>query len=281
MDIGTAKVSQEKRRYVSHHLIDIIEPDSDFSAEHFRQEATNLIFKISTRGKIPFVVGGTGLYFKSLIYGLFEGPGKDKDLRNALEKLIKEKGVLFLHQKLKEVDPQTAEKVHFNDKKRVIRALEVYELTQKPISEFWKNQSKGDRTSSSSGVQDGREQEKESFHFLKIGLTQDRNELYRRIDDRCDEMLASGFVEEVKSLKNGGFSPDLQSMQAIGYKHIYQYLDGEINLAEMVRQFKRDTRRFAKRQWTLFLRFKNVFWFSPKEINKIKTLISHFLTENN
>ncbi len=261
MDIGTAKVSQEERNTVAHHLIDIVDPETHYTANHFYKDALRLIQEINQRGKLPFVVGGTGLYFKALIHGLFEGPERDDDLRSSLEDLSRRSDD-YLHQKLKTVDPKGAMKIHQNDKKRLIRALEVYQLTGKPISDHWEDQL-----------------ETERFDFLNIGLTLDRAELYQRIDERCDKMIDLGLIKEVEALKMRGCTPDLPSMKGIGYRHFIPYLNKELGLDECIRLFKRDTRRFAKRQWTLFLRIDNTHWYRPGDFSGIRDHIHRFLSE--
>ncbi len=262
MDIGTAKVSQEKWAIVPHHLIDIVDPETRYTANHFYTDAVRLIQEVSQRDKVPFIVGGTGLYFKALIHGLFEGPERDNDLRTSLEGLSHGNDGTDLHQKLKTVDPKGAMKIHQNDKKRLIRALEVFQLTGKPISEHWEDQWVTER-----------------FHFLKIGLTLDREELYQRINERCDEMLHLGLIKEVDNLIKRGCTPDMPSMKGIGYRHFFPYLNNEIDLDESTRLFKRDTRRFAKRQWTLFSRIQNTHWYKPVDYSKIRDHIHQFLSE--
>ncbi len=260
MDIGTAKVSQEERNTVAHHLIDIVDPEARYTVNHFLKDAVRLIQEVNQRGKVPFIVGGTGLYFKTLIHGLFEGPERDDDLRYSLEHLS-HRSDHYLHQKLETVDPKGAMNIHQNDTKRLIRALEVYQLTGKPISEHWKDQ-----------------METERFHFLKIGLTLDRAELYERINERCDQMLRLGLIKEVEGLKMRGYAPDIPSMKGIGYRHFIRYLNNEVGLDESIRLFKRDTRRFAKRQWTLFLRIENTHWYRPGDFSSIRDHIHRFLS---
>ncbi len=258
MNIGTAKVNKDEQKKVRHHLIDIVDPDSYFSAHHFYKKAFKLINSIS---KVPFIVGGTGLYFKVLIQGgLIEGLNRDNSIRKALEKTYANKGSEYLYNRLKKVDLNTAIKISKNDKKRIIRSLEVYELTGKPISELLSLQKKT-----------------EPFNFLKIGLTMTRDKLYEKINIRCENMIKNGLINEVKTLKDYGYPPNLISMQAIGYKHAYKYLDGELEYDEMIGLFKRDTRRFAKRQFTLFSKFENVNWFHPDQLDDIDNLIKVFL----
>ena len=260
MDIGTNKTTFDEMKGIPHHLINIVEPHIYYSARHFQNDANQLIREIQHRGNIPFVVGGTGLYFKALMFGLFDGPSRDDTIRSQIEDEINVKGVEYLYNELQTIDPEAAHKIHSNDKKRIIRALEVYRITKKPISHFWKLQSN-----------------KETHNFLKIGLTADRKELYQKIEERCDQMIQNGFIEEVKRLKEMGYSLSHQSMQAIGYKHFLKHLEGETNLNETIRLFKRDTRRYAKRQWTLFLSFNNTNWFYPNEIDKMEQLINNFI----
>jgi tRNA dimethylallyltransferase len=261
MDIGTAKVNKDDLKKVNHHLIDIVDPDNYFSVHHFYKRAFKVIKHIHGFDRVPFVVGGTGLYFKVLMQGgLVTGLDKDNNIRERLDKVYTNKGADCLYSYLKEVDYNTAIKLSKNDKKRIIRALEVYELTGRPMSAIITSK------------------EKETpFSFLKIGLTMDRELLYNRINKRCDDMLANGFIREVTRLKDHGYSLELTSMQAIGYKHIYQYLNGGVEYNEMVRLFKRDTRRFAKRQWTLFNRFENVNWFHPDQLDEMEELIKAFI----
>ncbi len=261
MDIGTAKASLEEQKQVPHHLLDVVNPGYLYSSQEFFDAAMEKIRQIMARNKIPFVVGGTGLYFKTLLQGgLFEGPQRNSLIREKLETLAQDKGTNHLHEKLLEVDPKSANQIHSNDKKRLIRALEVFEITSKPISEFWQQQPK-----------------KAPFHFLRIGLTMDRAQLYEKINQRCDAMLKQGLLEEVKALKEAGYSANLTSMQAIGYKHVYRYLNNEIDYDETLRLFKRDTRRYAKRQWTLFLRIEDTQWFHPRDFDQIKQTLEAFL----
>lgn len=261
MDIGTAKVSKSEQEIVPHHMIDILDPEIHFSTQDFYEQSIGVIEEILSRGKVPFVVGGTGLYYKALIQGgLFKGPKRDLKIRNNLEKLIQEKGTLFLYEQLKEIDLTYANQIHYNDKKRIIRALEVYHITGKPITDCWNDQPKN-----------------EPYDFLKIGLTSAREKLYQKIDERCDKMLEMGLIQEVEMLKSKGYHLGLASMEAIGYKHTFRYLDGQLDYEEMVRQFKRDTRRYAKRQWTLFLKIENALWYQPDELDEVKKQVDQFL----
>ncbi|MEK6692829.1 MAG: tRNA (adenosine(37)-N6)-dimethylallyltransferase MiaA, partial [Nitrospirota bacterium] len=215
MDIGTAKPSREQRKIVRHHMIDIVEPTEDFSVGEYLRGAKKIIEDLSKRGKIPLVSGGTGLYIKALTRGIFEGPKRDKGLRRMMEMEEEKHGKGYLYQKLKDSDPMAASKIHPSDLRRVIRALEVYQLGERPITDF---------------------QEKDTTVYLsspvKIGLTRERKELYRRIEERIDRMVSDGLEEEVKSLMERGCRDGMTSMQGLGYRHFMRYLMGEYSLGE-------------------------------------------------
>ncbi len=245
MDIGTAKVTKEEAQGVKHYLVDTLNPDEDFSVHIFQQMAKDSMKKIRENGKIPIMVGGTGFYIQSLIYDIaFDDTTKDTAYRLGLEQLAREKGNDYVHHMLKDIDPVSYEKIHANNLKRVVRALEYYRDTGEPIS-----------------VHNEKESQKESpYNLVFYVLTMDRKLLYERIDKRVDMMIEDGLVDEVKGLKEMGYSKDLVSMKGLGYKEIYEYLDGEYDLDEAVYILKRDTRHFAKRQLTWFKREKNVRW---------------------
>ncbi len=246
MDIGTAKPAPAERARVPHHLIDVVDPEEEFSAGRFVQLADEAIEDVGRRGKIPLVVGGTGMYVRALLEGIFGGPGADFRLREGLaETELKEPGAL--HKMLKNVDVKAADRIHPSDARRIIRALEVYEKTGKTISE---NQ----RQWCGEGSEGGR------YDYKIAGLAMPRPELYRRIDTRVENMMENGLLEEVKTLRENGCTRELPSMQALGYKQLLAHLDGELGLDEAVRLIKRDTRRYAKRQFTWFNAQKNVAW---------------------
>lgn len=246
MDVGTAKPSPEQRKRVPHHLLDIVGPDQPFSAADFRREAEKAIDDIHGRGRRIILVGGTGLYIRVLLKGLADSPGGDETIRNELKEIARNEGNEALHSMLSEVDPGTAEKLHPNDILRVIRALEVYRMAGRPISEL------RDRH----GFRDtGR------YNCLHIGLTVPRDELYRKIDDRVDWMMNHGFLEEVQSLLDQGYPPSLKPLRSIGYKEICSYVAGEYSLDEAVRLIKRDTRHYAKRQMTWLRKDIGIKWF--------------------
>jgi tRNA dimethylallyltransferase len=259
MDIGTAKPTPEEQRRVPHHLIDVINPDEKFSAAEYAKRATEAIYEILRRRKKPIVVGGSGLYIKALSQGLFEGPGANTKIRKRLEREAEELGKLHLYQRLKTIDPTAAKKIHPNDLKKIIRALEVYELTRKTISELHQK-----------GTYPLPEVE-----FVKAGLVLGRKELYRGIDERVDRMFALGFVEEVKGLINMGYSLELVALDTLGYKDILSYLEGEIDLNEATERMKQSTRNYAKRQLTWFRKDKEINWFDANDKDLIKKIISH------
>lgn len=243
MNIGTAKPSEEQRKIVRHHMIDIVEPTEDFSVGEYFRGAKKIIEDLSKREKIPLIAGGTGLYIKALTRGIFEGPKRDKGLRRMMEMEEEKHGKGYLYQKLRDSDPAAASKIHPSDLRRVIRALEVYRLGKRPITDF---QKRGTLSYLSGPV--------------KIGLTRDRKELYRRIEERVDRMVSDGLEEEVKSLMERGCHDGMTSMQGLGYSHFMRYLRGEYSLEEAVRLLKRDTKRYAKRQFTWFRKEEGIKW---------------------
>lgn len=243
MDIGTAKVPVNERRGIPHHLIDIVDPDEPFTVADYQRLAMEMIEDIVRRGRRPIVTGGTGLYVKSLTDGLdFTPAGEDPDYRRELHALAEREGPGVLHRRLEEVDPVTARRLHPHDVRRVIRALEVYRLTGRPMSE----------------VAGRRSVPIVPFMF---GLTMDRQALYERINRRVLRMIEAGWVEEVRRLLDRGYHRGLQSMQAIGYKEIAAYLAGEITLEEAVAIIQKGTRRYAKRQWSWFRSQPILEWF--------------------
>jgi tRNA dimethylallyltransferase len=253
MDIGTAKPTAEEQGRLQHHLIDVVDPDEPFDAADFVRKAGAVIRSVTARGKVPLLVGGTGLYLRSLIKGLASCPGRDPQLRARLHAFGAEHGTGALHRRLSEVDPETASRVHPMDTFRVIRALEVHELTGEPISSWRRRHERSQ----------GR-----LFPCRKLGLIRPRAELYRRIDRRVDTMLEAGLLEEVRSLLDKGYSPRLKSLQSLGYRHMIDFLSGRLSFEEAARQLKRDTRHYAKRQLTWFRADPEVRWFHPMEFVK-------------
>lgn len=250
MDIGSAKITSEEMAGVPHHMIDILEPFDEFNVVIFKEKVKQCIEEIVARNHIPILTGGTGFYIQAVLYDIdFTENEENSEIRKRLETLAKEKGAEYLHNRLAEVDKESAESIHANNIKRVIRALEFYELTGKKISEH-------------NEAERAKESAYDSCYFV---LNDDRAVLYERIDRRVDKMLEDGLVEEVMKLKEMGCDRTLVSMQGLGYKEILSYLDGEISLEEAVYLIKRDTRHFAKRQLTWFRREKEVIWINKNE----------------
>ena len=258
MDIGSAKIMPEEMDGVKHYLIDELEPSEEFNIVVFQQKAKAALEEIYANGQIPIVAGGTGFYIQALLYDInFDNQDCNEEFRCELEQIAKEQGNEVLHERLRAIDPVSAEKIHANNVKRVIRALEFYELTGKPISEH--NEA---------------EQQKESpYNFVYFVLTDERDNLYKRIDLRVDIMLKNGLVEEVQKLKDMGYHRDMVSMQGLGYKEILDYLDGKCTLEEAVYILKRETRHFAKRQLTWFRREREVNWIDKQAYHYDETAI--------
>ncbi|MCC8081965.1 MAG: tRNA (adenosine(37)-N6)-dimethylallyltransferase MiaA [Lachnospiraceae bacterium] len=250
MDIGSAKIRPEEMRGVPHYLVDILEPDEEFHVVRFQDLAREALADIYRKGQLPIVVGGTGFYIQALLYDIdFTEQDEDTDLRIEYERLAREKGAHFLHEKLRAVDPVSADAIHENNIRRTIRALEFYEKSGQPIS-----------------AHNEREREKESpYDFRYFVLNDHRDRLYEQIDRRVDLMLEQGLVNEVRALRERGFNRHMVSMQGIGYKEILSWLDGEISYEEAVRILKRDTRHFAKRQLTWFRRERDVIWINKPD----------------
>lgn len=244
MDIGTAKPTSEEMQGIPHHMIDIAEPEENFSVARFVKLARECIDDILERGKIPVLCGGTGLYFDSIINNLeFSEMETDEEYRRSLNALAEEKGCEFVHRMLREVDPRSADAIHPNNLKRIIRALEIYKVSGKPKSVL------------------DREQQGEPLYEGEIfGLSRPRDVLYDRINRRVDIMMEQGLLEEVKTLLSMGISPKATSMQAIGYKELVRYLDGTLTLKEAVDKIKQESRRYAKRQITWFKRNPDIIW---------------------
>lgn len=249
MDIGSAKIKPEEMEGIPHHLIDVLEPDDEFHVVKFQQLAKKAMRKIWERGHIPIVTGGTGFYIQALLYDIdFDENEKEDACRKELEAYAREHGAEALHEKLALVDPASAEMIHPNNIKRVIRALEFYEQTGKRISEHNETQ----------------RQRESPYAFAYFVLTDDRAHLYERINRRVDQMIEEGLVNEVQALKDKGYTKQLVSMQGLGYKEILDYLDGNCTLEEAIYTIKRDTRHFAKRQLTWFKRERDVIWINKQ-----------------
>ncbi|BCN31293.1 tRNA (adenosine(37)-N6)-dimethylallyltransferase MiaA [Anaeromicropila herbilytica] len=271
MDIGTAKIAKEEMDGVKHYLVDEFEPEEDFNVVKFKEYSNLYMKEIYAKGKIPILVGGTGFYIQAVLNDVdFSEMEADTKYRKELEDLAQVKGNEYLHEMLREVDEKSAVSIHPNNVKRVIRALEYYKETKRPISEH--NEEQKEKTS--------------PYNFAYFVLTNERDTLYQRIDKRVDLMMEQGLLEEVKYLyQEKGYSKDLVSMQGLGYKEIIAYLDGECTLEEAVYILKRDTRHFAKRQLTWFRREKEVIEINKLDYNnddnKILQIMLSILKERN
>ncbi len=252
MDIGSAKIKPEEMQGIKHYLVDELEPDEEFHVVRFQQMAKEAMEEIYAKGKVPIVVGGTGFYIQALLNDIdFTESNEDTACRKELEEIAREKGAEYLHDMLRDVDPESADAIHANNIKRVIRALEFYKLTGQKISEH-----------------NEKERAKESpYDFCYFVLNDERQNLYNRIDMRIDQMLEEGLLEEVTALKNKGYTKDMVSMQGLGYKEILDYLNGVCTLEEAIYILKRDTRHFAKRQLTWFRRERDVIWVDKNKYN--------------
>lgn len=249
MDIGSAKITPEEMQGIDHYMIDELQPEEEFHVVRFVEMAKQYLEKIYAQGKIPIVAGGTGFYIQALLYDIdFTEQECDASYRAQLEQLADEHGAAYLHEMLREVDPESAETIHANNTKRVIRALEFYHLSGEKISEH--NQRERQKTS--------------PYRFAYFVLNDERAHLYQRIDARVDLMIEQGLVGEVQQLKAMGCHKNMVSMQGLGYKEILDYLDGKTTLEEAVYIIKRETRHFAKRQITWFKRERDVIWFDKQ-----------------
>lgn len=252
MDIGSAKIRKEEMQGVTHYLVDILEPEEEFHIVKFQELAKAALEEIYAKGKIPILVGGTGFYIQAVTRDIdFTQAEQETSYREELEQFAKEKGAEYLHEKLREVDSKSAENIHANNVKRVIRALEFCHQNGTPISEHNEEQ----------------KQQMSPYNLAYFVLTAPREILYERIDRRVDQMMEEGLLEEVKSLRERGCHRGMVSMQGLGYKEILAYLEGEYPLEEAVRILKRDTRHFAKRQLTWFRREQDVIWVDKEQFH--------------
>jgi tRNA dimethylallyltransferase len=266
MDIGTAKPPQEARRHIKYHLIDIVEPSDSFSVAAFLEAALHSIEKTKSRNKKIIAVGGTALYIKALLYGLFEGPGTDQQIRAELKARAAAEGLAELYCELTKIDPVAAERINPNDSKRIIRALEVHQLTGKPISSLQKQWDNSET----------------KHDWTIIGLQREKTDTNGRINKRVKNMIAAGFVDEVKSLLAEEKPLSKQARCAIGYAEIIEYLNGQISLEKAIELIKKNTRRLAKNQRTWFKTFKNVHWLdieSDEPTEKILTRTNILLND--
>ncbi len=261
MNIGTAKPSPHERAEVDHFMMDLVDPNEPFDAAMYAAAARKSIDQIQARKMIPFVVGGTGLYIKALLHGLCGASPSDPVIRQKLKDEANRLGGRPMHDRLKSCDPEAASRIHPNDTYRVIRALEIHQITGVPLSEYHKRHG-------------FREQ---PFNVLKIGLNMDRAALYDRINVRVDQMIEKGLQNEVKGLLQRGYSESLKPMQAIGYRHMTGYLSGRMPWNEAVETLKRDTRRYAKRQISWFKKDSELVWKPCDDVEGIKSLVQKFL----
>lgn len=258
LDIGTAKPSHAELRRVQHHFISLLDPKEEFNAGDYGRQARQTIKKLIERGKLPILVGGSGLYVKAVIDGLFEGPGKHPAIRAELEDRYQRVGGEPLLEELKKVDPTAARKMNPSKPRRIIRALEVFYATGQAISQFHSSQDR-----------------KPPFQAYQIALQWDRKELYGLINARVNTMLKSGLVEEVRSLHSRGYEPTLNSLNTVGYREMFQYLDGTLTLEEASDLIKRNTRRFAKRQLTWFRADERIRWIEMHTKRELEAVALH------
>ena len=256
MDIGTAKASVEERAQIVHHLIDIVEPDEDYDAARFARDSLQVIRDIHARGKVPLVTGGTGLYLRALLEGIFPGVVANDEIRTLLKERLKAEGCSKLHQELTSCDRLSAERIHKNDTQRLLRALEVYHASGVPWSEHLQ-------------LHKEKTQEVSFTNILQVGLTTDRKKLYQRINQRCKSMVNNGLEDEVRGLLSMGFPSTLKSFGAIGYRHMLKYIDGQWTAGDMEELLARDTRRYAKRQYTWFSKIPELIWFDVQDKDNI------------
>ena len=243
MDIGTSKPSREERSRVVHHLIDVVDPDQEYSAGTYGQQAREAVRDVAKRSKTPLIVGGSGLYIRALLHGFFEPHVSDPEVRQTLKQRAASEGSRTLFEELRRVDPLVAQRVHPNDAQRIVRALEVFQITGRRLSEWQRSRS-----------------QPLELEPLVVGLSLPREQLYQLIDRRVDRMIADGFVGEVEDLRAWGYGPHLNALQTVGYQEIFGYLSGRYALDEAVQTIKRNTRRYAKRQLTWFSRHPNIRW---------------------
>lgn len=262
MDIGTAKIRPEEMEGVPHYLIDVLDPFEEFNVVYFVEKAKEAMEKIYAAGHIPIVVGGTGFYIQALLYDIDFSQHEEKEsYRKELEQLAKKKGKEYLYEMLKKTDSEYAQIVHFNNVKKVIRALEYHKETGGKLSEHNKEQ----------------RQKESPYNFAYFVLYHDREVLYDRINKRVDAMMEEGLLDEVKDLIEEGYTKNLVSMQGLGYKEFFDYFDGTMSLEDTVDKIKKDTRHFAKRQLTWFRREKEVIWLNKKEYKQEEALLSSVL----
>jgi len=255
LDIGTAKPDVEQRKKVKFHLIDFVLPDEDYSCGQFARDAGQVIANIRTRGFTPIICGGTGLYIKALFHPLDELPASDREAKKRLRETLDKKGIEYMYNRLSRIDPEWAQRIKPNDKQRILRGLEIYERTGKPLSRLIGNKKKS------------------PFLPYYIGLNLPRQELYERINRRFDEMIRRGLLEEVESLLGRGFDPQSNALRTIGYKEIVEHLQGFLSLEDATEKAKRRTRNYAKRQITWFNKMPGIKWHDAQDPRAVKNIL--------
>ncbi|MFC1821394.1 tRNA (adenosine(37)-N6)-dimethylallyltransferase MiaA [Thermodesulfobacteriota bacterium] len=263
MNIGTATPPLSERKGVPHHMLDVVEPDEEFNAAIYCSLAAPFLSEVVSKGKVPLIVGGTGLYIKALFGGLLECPPIDLELREKLQHDYRTQGPAALHMQLEKMDSESACRIHPNDRVRVTRALEIIRLTGRPLSQLI----------SGHGFNDN------SFQTLKFALDVNREELYRRINERSLQMVEEGLVAETKTLLKEGYTAELKPMRSLGYRHIVKFIEGTWTLDEAILQMQKDTRHYAKRQITWFKSDPEMVWISPEDFTGITDKIQRFLGE--
>lgn len=260
LNIGTAKPNKDLRNKIKHHFIDELGPDENFNVSIFEEKSLKIIEDLFEQGKIPVVVGGSGLYVKALVDGIFNSVDSDEQIREQLQKKKEEFGIEHLYEELKSVDPKSAEKMLPQNYKRVMRALEVYYLTGQTID---KHQEKYKREL--------------NIDFMQYGLMWDRRELYENIENRVDTMIQNGLVDEVKSILKRGYSKELNALNTVGYKEVISFLENDVEYEKMIDLIKRNTRRFAKRQLTWFRADKRIYWYDVRDKNELSSIAGDIL----
>jgi len=257
LDIGTAKASPEEQNGIVHHLIDVVEPDEDYSVARFQEQAKSIIQDLNQKQRLPLLVGGTGLYYQALVddYTFYPLESHQK-IRRQWNTIIKEKGLDYAYNYLQSIDPDYAATISPNDQKRIVRAIEVYQLTGQPFSAL---QTKSQHT----------------YRLAVVGLYLEREQLYHRINLRVEQMLAGGLIKEVTLLRDKGYNLNHNSMQALGYKQVLSYLEGFLSKEEMIDEIKRETRRYAKRQLTWFRKDPRISWINPGEYSSDDLLLEN------
>lgn len=256
LDIGTAKPDQKERKLIKHHLIDIVTPDINYNAGNFCEDANKVSRILSSQKKIPIIAGGTGFYIKALLEGLFEAPKIPLKVRKNLIEIGKKEGSKWLYQKLQKIDPESAQRANPNDLNRIIRALEVYEVTGKTITQLWKEKAPS----------------KKNYTIYHILVTLERTKLYERIEKRVDDMMENGLLEELQLVLKKGYKKESPGLNTVGYKEFFPYLEGDAELADCVDKIKKNTRNFAKRQFTWFRKISFDLTIDANDINISKVL---------